>query len=105
MSYAFNGYSKLPPPHWEELSLFDKLDEKAFKEENAKEFLRFDLAILQLSGAQDQLEAYAVTQENLAQDREQSVGEEDPIFTQIHDRVKNQVNNVGLRVKMPLFLP
>lgn len=110
MSHALNvyrsandlAYSELSPPAYEDLP---PSDEDAIKKENAQAFLRFELAILQVSGAQDQLEAYAATQENLAQDRDQPVEEEDPIWAQIQDGVKNQVKAVGSKVKMPLFLP
>ena len=88
-------YSELPPPDYGDLEPFD---EDAVNKENALEFYRFELAILQVSGAQDQLQTYAATQENFAKDGQQTENQDDPVWTQIQQGVRNEVTQVGSKV-------
>ncbi|KAF5968161.1 thermostable alkaline protease [Fusarium bulbicola] len=95
------AYSKLPPSTHGDLPPSHDLDENAIKRENAQEFLRFELAILEISGAQERLEAYAATKEYLIRDEaeEQPLQEEDPVWTEIQDGVKDQVITVGSKIQ------
>lgn len=112
MSHALNVYrstydlelSELLPPAYGDLPPSHELDLYAINTRNTLAFLRFDAEFAQLSGGQKKLDVYAATQENLAQDREQPVEEENPVLAQIQDEVKSEINEIGSKVKMPLFL-
>ncbi|KAF5602526.1 WD domain-containing protein [Fusarium pseudocircinatum] len=95
------AYSRLPPSTFGDLPPSHDLDEDAIKRENAQEFLRFELAILEISGAQERLEAHAATKEYLIrdEDEEQPLQEEDPVWTEIQDGVKDQVIKVGSKIQ------
>ncbi|KAI8634153.1 hypothetical protein F5Y19DRAFT_412143 [Xylariaceae sp. FL1651] len=91
------AYSELPPPDHAGLAPLDILNEDAIKKENALEFYRFELAFLQASGTQDQLETYAATKENFAKDErqeQQQPGKDDPVWAQIENEVKKEVDQI-----------
>ena len=75
----------------------DPRDTDAIKEENARAFIRFEVALLRVFGVQDQLETHAATREKLAQDGQQPA-EEDVIFAQIQQEVQDSNAQVGGRV-------
>lgn len=89
------AYSELPQPDHGDLKTFD---EDAVNKENALEFYRFELAFLQVSGAQDQLQTHAATQENFVKDGKPTENLDDPVWTQIKDGVNNEVTHVGSKV-------
>ncbi|KAG4292644.1 hypothetical protein FPRO06_12132 [Fusarium proliferatum] len=95
------AYSKLLPSTYGDLPPSHDLDENAIKRENAQEFLRFELAILEISGAQESLEAHAATKEHLIRDEDevQPLQEEDPVWTEIQDGVKDEVIKALYQIK------
>ncbi|KAM0551704.1 hypothetical protein ACHAPJ_008271 [Fusarium lateritium] len=64
----------------------EDLDEEASKEETAREFVRFELALAAITGANDQLFDYALTQENLDQDEGENRTHASPELTKIYNK-------------------
>ncbi|KAL8375692.1 hypothetical protein RB595_007009 [Gaeumannomyces hyphopodioides] len=93
-------YSELPPPDQRSLAPPEVLDEDAIKEENAREFYRFELAFPRVSGAQDQLETHAATLENFAEDGRQKEKQDDPVWTQIQEGMENEIAQVVSKIQV-----
>lgn len=88
-------YSELPPPDYGELVA---LDNDEIKKENALEFYRFELSLLQMTGVQDQLEIRVANQEKLMEDGQQIDQQDDPGWTQIQNGMKSEVAEIGFKV-------